>query len=152
MVLCVCLRRSMGPKLWSTLGWRSPCPGHICTAAGAPAPFGAWWWGILARNYVLPQLWGMVSPAEWNLPAHLHSAAGWGSGVGGAQDRHFQLAPSAETAQTALICGNDISVGGVTQIFSFSHRGRVVRERENIKQLDFLCSLNPGWAMLRVTF
>lgn len=58
---------------------------------------------------------------------------------GGCLGQAFPACSITETAQTALICGNDISVSCVTQIFSFSCRGRVVRERENIKQLDFLC-------------
>lgn len=63
-------------------------------------------------------------------------------GVEGVQERHFQRAKGsalpAEAAKTPLVSGNDALASCVTQVFSFSHRGRVVRERKNIKQFDSL--------------
>lgn len=57
-----------------------------------------------------------------------------GSGCGACPGWHFQLAKGsaspAEPAQTSPVSGNDASVSCMTQVFSFSHRGRVVRERK----------------------
>lgn len=96
------------------------------------------------------QLWGMVSfiyplQNEPSQPTCTHLA---GAQLWRCPGQAFPACSITGTAQTALICGNDTAGSCATPIFSFSHRGRVVRDQTVgffvLRVLDEQCPQPPS--------